>query len=643
MREKNIVNYLNRASKAVTLPELQRKMNLSANTIRSLIDRINDASQINGFKINYEKKQGYELMIHDYKLFQEYLNQPLHSIDYSRQDQRVHLILFYILQNNDFTTIDELCDRTGLSRSTLIKDLKQVEIELDPYQISLYRKQYYGMKITGDEKNIRKAFSAYVIQSELYMMPVKGYYDFLEHINVDQLREAILNLMHKNQIKISDLAFDNLLTHFQVLLYRTIQNNTIVLNANEIRIVDQKYLNAAKEMSVLAQNMYGLSFNESEIKYFALDLQSKAMVNALPFEEKRELENAIHEMMKQLDKEFYTDFSEDEELISNLLLHLYPLLNRINYNFQLRNPMIDEICMEFVNVFVVALRFAQLIHERWCGCELSRDEVGFLTLHFAVYFEKIKNFELSKIKRIAVICSTGKSSAMLIKLKLETIFANASIITSSSSDISRFDEELPNLFLSTIPFEQSYHGIPVIQIKEFLNEVELKRIKDLTALKITHSSLEAVSYQILPLFKEAFFQVISSGNYLNIIDEQARKMVHLGVAASEFPEYVREREMKYPTIFMNGIASPHPIHLNAIENCIGVTILEEPIFWEDKEVKMIFLINLKSECLYFHQEIQRLLLKIIENDEFRTRIASVRKYDGLIYEIKNSLGERKYE
>lgn len=202
---------------------------------------------------------------------------------------------------------------------------------------------------------------------------------------------------------------------------------------------------------------------------------------------------------------------------------------------------------------------------------------------------------------------------------------------------------MPNLFLSTIPFAQSYRGIPVIQIKEFLNEAELKRIKDLTALKISHSSLETVSYQILPLFREAFFQVISDGDYLDIIDEQARKMVQLGVAAHEFPEYVREREMKYPTIFMNGVASPHPIHLNAIENSIGVTILEEPIFWEDKEVRMIFLINLKSECLYFHQEIQRLLLKIIENDEFRTRIASVRSYDGLIYEIKNSLGERKYE
>lgn len=643
MREKSIVNYLNRASKAVPLPELQRKMNLSANTIRSVIQSINDASQINGFTINYEKKQGYELIIHDYKLFQNYLNQPVHSIDYSRQEQRVHLILFYILQNNDYITIDELTDRTGLSRSTLIKDLKQVEIELNQYQLSLYRKQYYGIKIDGDEKNIRKAFSAYVIQSELYMMPVKGYYDFLEHINIDRMRESVLDLMNNNDIKISDLAFDNLLTHYQLLLYRTIQKNTIVLNSDEIRIVDKKYLKVAEELSVLAQNMFGLSFNESEIKYFALDLQSKAMVNALPIEEKRVLENAIYEMMKQLDEEFYTDFSEDEELISNLLLHLYPLLNRINYDFQLRNPMIDEICMEFVNVFVVALRFAELINERWGGCELSRDEVGFLTLHFAVYFEKIKNFELSKIKRIAVLCSTGKSSAMLIKLKLETIFANASIITSSSAEISRFDEELPNLFLSTIPFAQSYRGIPVIQIKEFLNEAELKRIKDLTALKISHSSLETVSYQILPLFREAFFQVISDGDYLDIIDEQARKMVQLGVAAHEFPEYVREREMKYPTIFMNGVASPHPIHLNAIENSIGVTILEEPIFWEDKEVRMIFLINLKSECLYFHQEIQRLLLRIIENDEFRTRIASVRSYDGLIYEIKNSLGERKYE
>lgn len=643
MREKSIVKYLNQVRKAVTLPELQRKMNLSANTIRSVIQSINDASQSNGFTINYEKKQGYELMIHDYKLFQNYLNQPVHSIDYSRQEQRVHLILFYILQNNDYITIDELTDRTGLSRSTLIKDLKQVEIELDQYQLSLYRKQYYGIKIDGNEKNIRKAFSSYVIQSELYMMPVKGYYDFLEHINIDRMRESVLDLMNNNDIKISDLAFDNLLTHYQLLLYRTIQKNTIVLNSDEIRIIDKKYLKAAEELSVLAQNMFGLSFNESEIKYFALDLQSKAMVNALPIEEKRVLENAIYEMMKQLDKEFYTDFSEDEELISNLLLHLYPLLNRINYNFQLRNPMIDEICMEFVNVFVVAIRFAELINERWGGCELSRDEVGFLTLHFAVYFEKIKNFELSKIKRIAVICSTGKSSAMLLKLKLETIFANASIITTSSAEMSRFDEELPNLFLSTIPFAQSYHGIPVIQIKEFLNEAELKRIKDLTALKITHSSLEAVSYQILPLFKEAFFQVISNGDYLDIIDEQARKMFQNGVAANEFPEYVREREMKYPTIFMNGVASPHPIHLNAIENSIGVTILEEPIFWEDKEVRMIFLINLKSECLYFHQEIQRLLLRIIENDEFRTRIASVRSYDGLIYEIKNSLGERKYE
>lgn len=440
MREKSIVNYLNRASKAVPLPELQRKMNLSANTIRSVIQSINDASQINGFTINYEKKQGYEIMIHNYELFQDYLNQPVYSIDYSRQEQRVHLILFYILQNNEFITIDELSDRTGLSRSTLIKDLKQAEDELSHYRLSLYRKQYYGIKIIGDEKNIRKAFSSYVIQSELYMMPVKGYYDFLEHINIERLRESVVDLMNNNDIKISDLAFDNLLTHYQLLLYRTFQKNTIVLNSDEIRIVDKKYLKAAEELSVLAQNMYGLSFNESEIKYFALDLQSKAMVNALPFEEKRVLENAIYEMMKQLDKEFYTDFSEDEELISNLLLHLYPLLNRINYNFQLKNPMIDEICMEFVNVFVVALRFAELINERWGGCELSRDEVGFLTLHFAVYFEKIKNFELSKIKRIAVLCSTGKSSAMLIKLKLETIFANASIITSSSAEISRFDE-----------------------------------------------------------------------------------------------------------------------------------------------------------------------------------------------------------
>ncbi len=595
-----------------------------------------------GFVIDFEKNAGYTLVVHDYDLFQQYLNQPVMTIDYSRSEQRIRLILFTLLQSEDFLSLDVLAQRIGLSRSTLIKDLDDVERCLRSRQLTLQRKPHYGIRITGKERNIRKAFSEYVIQSEFYTIPIKGYTDFLERINEERLETAMLRILRANGVRLTDLALANLSTHYKVLLYRTSQRNTIVLE-EEPRKIDPQSLRTARQLGELAADLYGLTINESEIRYFALDLQSKAIVHALPEAERSVLEKQIHEMLEQLDQEFYTDFHEDGELVSNLLLHLYPLLNRINYDFQLQNPLIDEICMEFVNVFVVALRFAELIHERWGGCAITRDEIGFLALHFAVHFEKGKTLALNKIRRIAVICSTGKSSAMLIKLKLETIFANASILTASATEINRFDEELPNLFLATIPFAETYRGVPVIQIQEFLNENELKRIKDLTALKISHRELDTVSLQIMPLFREAFFQVLDTGDYLQIIREQAEAMVKAGAAAKEFPDYVMRREQQYPTIFTNGVASPHPIHLNAKQNCIGVTILKEPVSWQQKDVQLIFLINLKSECLYFHQEIQRLLLKIIENDEFRRRITAVRSFGGYCYEIENGVGDKKYE
>ena len=115
--------------------------------------------------------------------------------------------------------------------------------------------------------------------------------------------------------------------------------------------------------------------------------------------------------------------------------------------------------------------------------------------------------------------------------------------------------------------------------KQLLNDEEIERIREAVVLQMTPRDAGNVSENILPLFKAQYFQVLDGGDYLDIIQEQAEKMVLSQDADSAFPEFVIQRENLYPTVFMNGIATPHPIQLNAKRNTVGITILRNCVFF----------------------------------------------------------------
>lgn len=632
MRETDIIRCL-RENDYISYEALAQKLNLSQNTIRRTIQLINQDKE-NGCYIRNVKHEGLKVFIEDNEKFEKYFQASIREIDYFSQPQRTHIILFYLMQSSTYVTLQELSDYTGLSRSTLLTDLKQVSQELESNHLTLENRRHYGIRIKGNEKDYRKAFSKYVIESELYVEPVRDYLDFISKFDDRLLQEKLRAIIRKYNLEISELAFQNIMIHLQIVMYRSYQQNFIQKLEKKIDI-DPLYLSISEEIKKIVYEQICIELPEDEIKLFALEIQSKTSV-LNQHEKTREIyEIKIKEILKQLDEEFNGDFQNDDELIGNLLLHIYPLIDRIGYNFQLKNPLIDDIYLKYNNVFTVAIRFADLISQGMDNFELTKDEIGFITLHFATHFEKIKKKQLEDVKRIAVICVTGKSTSLLIKLKLESIFMNASIVVISMNDIEAAEKEKPDLILSTVPIGEEYHGIPIIQIKEFLSDDEITEIKNKTLLKLRQQKSESRTLlNVLALFNKELFQIIESGDYFEIIKQQAEYMHQIGKANSDYPKLVLQREKKYPTIFMNGVASPHPIRLEANESCVGVTILKKPLRCFDKEVQMIFLINLRADCLFLHQELQRLLLKIIENDDLRRRLLNCDSYEAFIYELK---------
>lgn len=193
-----------------------------------------------------------------------------------------------------------------------------------------------------------------------------------------------------------------------------------------------------------------------------------------------------------------------------------------------------------------------------------------------------------------------------------------------------FQENMPDIILSTIPLETEYLDVPIIQIKNMIDDQELNRIVDMTDSYLSLQTSKENIFNFKSLFSKEYFQILDDGKYIDIIKEQSKKMMVNKVAANNFTDLVLERENRFSTIYENGIAGPHPIKLNAIKDTIGVTILKQPIEWQDKEVQIIFLINLKRGHLFLHKEISKFLMQIIDQEEIKHGIIQSSNYEEFI-------------
>lgn len=633
MRERILVNLLAESKVPISLTEICTEMNLSESTIRNLIKEIKFSSEMNGFTIYLLRGEGYVLEIRDQALFDEYYLNESENIDFLDVEQRVNLILFHLLQADSFVTMKDLLKHVLVSRSTLTNDLELAKAKLKNFNLELVAKPHHGLMLKGREQDLRKAFSKYVLHSTFYVEVTQKYDDYLDDVETKNLDSFFRSLLIVHRLSVSEIAMNNLLVHLKIMIYRMQEKNFIKTDQLVIKEIDDVYLQVSKRFAEWLYEEKNLVMPEEEVYYLAAHISAKTSSDEMNPEKKDRLYQDLKEVLIILDKEFQTNFYQDTDLIESLLLHMYPLLDRLYYNLQLENPLIDEMKLQYMNVFVVAFRLGELIEERY-DFELTRDEIGYIAFHLAAHFEREKQNTIEKVKRIVVVCSTGGGNAHIIRMKLERVFPHAIILTVSNQNMIGFQENLPDLILTTIPLENPYIDVPIIPIKNMLDEQELNRIIDETAYYLSQEVNGAGAINLQSLFSKDYFQIIDSSNYIDILKNQSKKMIHAGVAAENYTDLVLERESRFSTIYENGIAGPHPIRLNAIENTIGVTILKKPIIWQEKEVQIIFLINLKPGHLFLHKEISKFLMQIIDQKEIREGILHVTNYEQFLSNVE---------
>lgn len=629
MRSKRILQELINKDVYLNVDYFADLFKVSTKTISNTMKTLKKDSDKNGFNIKLKKGKGYYIEIASKELFNSYMEEL--EDEYSEifsPEYRVSYIIVLFLLSKEFITIDYISEKINVSKSIVKLDIKKVENELKEKDIILEKKAHYGIRILCSDY-IRKSFIL-----DYYKDGNEFINTFIESKIVSNdfkdIENELINLLKENKLKTNCMELEQILSFIKVTiaLHNNLNGDNDSRSTKELSDIVIKLRNVIKnKCNVL------LSYNDLLDVEKYLDNKVKSVSGREVYH--CEVKDYIEDFIKTIDKEYNTDFSKDEEFKKNLSYHLSLLIERLQKEISFSNPLVKEISIKYPTIFDIAIKLSNEIQEKY-HISISSDEVGFIATHFAAHLERELYKKIKNYSKIALICSTGKGSALLMKLKIEMLFPASDIRTYSFLEEDEVEKFNPDIIFTNWKLNKKFN-MPVVYINELIDDVDLLKIKNVVNMN-NDLSVYNEKNDFLSLFRKDMFNILDSNEeYMDIIESMGNSIESKMYAHKGYTSYVLEREEHMSTIYDNGIAIPHPINVCGTKNIVNVTILKNKVLHKGKEVKIIFMVALEKEKLRYHEIITRVLFKVMQDEKLVEKIRKSKSYEEFLINI-NEIG-----
>lgn len=619
MRERRIVKELHENRECLNLSYLSNLLGVSTRTVANDLNYLMNIAKDNGFEIKLKRGEGYYITIHDEQKFNDFLN----SGDELEIGNREHLIAAIILISNGYSTKEDLANKLQVSASLIKLKLVSVEQLLLMKGIQLEKKPHYGLKVDCSlEDRINCLVYLLTENPEIY--------DLL----VEEDAYKKLNTIEKTFIQLVN-TYDLSANYAEMVKLDNLLKVIILLTANGF--INELPVSCEQTMYTDIANKIIEVINAE----FGCDASSYGCVIAQWLKERTKSKNCevndtyfnqqMDSYLNKIDEKNKTNFSDDEYFKKILLAHVLLLVERSSQEIYFDNPLVQEISVKYPAVFNIAIQFVQMLEDEF-KVKITQDEIGFIATHFAAKMEKDFKDRPDRFSRIAIICSSGGGSAYIIKLKIETLFPKSDIQTFSFFDLEEVKSFEPNIIFTIKELNEKF-DVPVVRIKELFDEIDIRKIKTIN----TNVEQEA----FIHLFKEDCFWHLDLANYETALIEMATKLEKNQYAKVGFCDYILQREKVISTVYLNGLAIPHPIEMVAIESCIAVGILKNTLHEKNNDVRVIFMVNLEKGNLEVHQKLSQICFDIMQDEKKIQSIQSVKSFDEFIEKIKTLIERSK--
>lgn len=626
MRLCHIMNDLLEAKDYLSLDHFIKTYEVSKRTIQNDLSYLMQMSSRKGYQLHMRRGRGYLLEVTN----QELLNDFIKSLESDRlidTKDRNKSIAVYLAMQSDYVSMDKVAETFQISKTSVKKEMREVEELLESFHLQLEKKSHYGIRLIGAAHDCKQMLADLFFENN----------PFLENAMQDILKDfAQVNSLLVNQIEKEDLNINyNELKNVIVWLQITVFYARI--HVEKQMFMTSKPVNAIQRIAWKMKEMMEACF---DIAISAESLQEMEVVLRLNVRAKQptvsfsdQLRQDVDLFLLDIDKLYNTAFSEDQDFKESLLTHVSLLIERLHQKISYKNTLIKEICIRYPMIFNIAIRFSDMLKEKY-NVEVTHDEAGFIATHFAAHMERERKSRILRFNRIGVVCSSGGGSAYLIKLQIESLFSQADVETFSFLQMDELERYHPDLIFTIMPLDRDF-AAPVIYIKELLDDLDLMRIRQVLQYDNCDSlSIADANSYLYSIFDRHFFQIRKSDDYLALLQEMAQQIEESGYGGELYAQYVMERESYMSTIYMNGVCIPHPIEICANRNLISVCILEEPICYEDKQASIIFMVSLTKEDYEVHKDITKKLYQLMNDEKRLQRVLRNRTLEELLIVMK---------
>lgn len=350
------------------------------------------------------------------------------------------------------------------------------------------------------------------------------------------------------------------------------------------------------------------------------------------------LSNNLEDFLIEFDKNNNTFFNQDREFKKALLNHVSSLLERSAFSISYKNPIIEEIQLKYPVAFNIAILLGKMLKLKY-KVHISRDEIGFIATHFAMNMEKQLVYKFKKYNSIAIVCSSGGGSAQLIKFKISDLFKDTDIRTFSILQMEELEDFNPNIIFSICELDTKLE-VPVIYIKELLDDYDILKIKELVMFEnFNQSVIEDKKMAFISKFLNVdYFDIDEKSlDYMKCLEQISKDIEDSQIGGNNYSKDVLKREGFSSTIYLNGVAIPHPIEMNGNDDLVAVKILKKPMEFEGRKVSIIFMICLKKESLELHKKITNDLYEVMSNVETVQLLTKVKTFKEFVAVINQRI------
>jgi len=641
-REKKILKVLKEAKEPVTVSDLSAVTGVTTRTVKKDIEILK--LKLDRNKVEIITKPGVGVWLEE-KDNSGYLENVLGAFSEVKNpvfpEDRVYYIAKRLLETNGWMSLEDLSVELYVSKSTVAKDLSKVEEFLKKYGLKVEKRPRYGIKVKGDEKNIRLA-NAEILKnitakhSEIVDGTLK---ELLNDIDLLAIQKIIQEIEEEYDFILSDISFKGLLIHLAISLKRLQEGKKVEMEGEDLDLLKkEKEWEIAEQLVKKVEKRFGVTMDEAEVGYIAMHLMGAKLQSDIETEKLGEdylkkvdykLYVVMNAIVKDLSDVFGFDFYKDKKLLTGLFLHLRPAINRLKNGIKLANPLLEEIKKECSVAFEVAISFWQRL-QKFYEIEPGEDEIGYVAIHFGASMERLKEDTGSR-KTAIIVCASGIGTAQFLAARLQKIFPEIELLKVLPLGKAKgmLDELSPDIVLTTVPFETKKYN--VVSVSPFLEEEDVEKISRFLRAEIREKAQQR-KWKILDYIESdlSIFQVKvkSKGE---IILKLSEKLKEKGYVKDGFYESVIERESFSSTAIGNYVAIPHPYSGFVAVPKIAVAVLDAPIKWDEaKKVQLIFLIALDLSVREDFKMIFEELSDVVENESKVQKLLKCRSFEEFV-------------